>query len=231
MLFGRISSFLHSSRTLSSKNNVPKCQFYGTADLFSEKDGLPKRPVPAYLRFLYSVLPELSAKFPDRSFRENTTMVKKLWESLDQCKKRELTKSYYDELDEYRMARLRYECSIHDGLETEEKQSTIVTKKDKRKLKKLRKVSGRPKKPPTAFLLFLHSKRGTLPKKPAVNWVSEVTLEYKNLKEDEKVKFQEEAKRLNDEYKKSITEWEDKLIKEGQIDIMYKRSKFSKIPD
>lgn len=113
----------------------------------------------------------------------------------------------------------------------------------------MRKLSGRPKRPPTAFLLYLSSKRETFTKGKQApvsvqifflfkecsfrkiflqHTVKSLKIDYQNLTDEEKMKYTSQSKKLFDAYKIAVSNWEEKVIKLGCTDVLRKRSQFHK---
>lgn len=79
---------------------------------------------------------------------------------------------------------------------------------------------GKPKRPPSAFLMF-HVEES----KKAKTDVRNSKIKYDALKETQKIIYKQKAAALHEEYKKSLLAWEKRMASKGMLDLIRNNSK------
>ncbi|XP_008556738.1 transcription factor A, mitochondrial [Microplitis demolitor] len=183
----------------------------------------PKRPLNTFLRFSMLNREEIKKEYPGSSASAITKLLGAKWNLCDKSLKDQLQTEYKEEMNDYSRKLMFYEKS----LTKEQKQ---ILKDLNRKPKMLKKKSeirmrleelGKPKKPPTAFILYMLSKmKDKDPSAKFSEWLGEIAKEWASLSPDKREKYDIESKKLMAQYKNEMTQWEEKMIKMGQIDVV-----------
>uniref|UniRef100_A0A0A9XF38 Transcription factor A, mitochondrial n=1 Tax=Lygus hesperus TaxID=30085 RepID=A0A0A9XF38_LYGHE len=120
----------------------------------------PKRPMSAFLKFSSNIVrPNLIKDNPSLPITQVTKIAAERWKSVDDDTKKKLAKEYQDEMVGYRAAMVEYlkELSTVDSKLLEKHDPKL--RKEKLALKKKRFELGCPKRPLTAYLSYLQTRR------------------------------------------------------------------------
>ncbi|KAL1123232.1 hypothetical protein AAG570_002319 [Ranatra chinensis] len=182
----------------------------------------PKKPVGAFLRFTSKIRPELVQKYPTASITDLVKLAAAEWKNVDSQTKAQLQEETKAEWARYMEECRKYESQLSPGvkLQLENAAKKIQIAKEKKVLKKKREDLGRPKKPPTSFVMFFLSKsaeRGTMPFK---EWQAKMAKAWEELPEAEKSKIIAAHKKETEEYKQRLTDWEKKMVAEGKSELV-----------
>ncbi|XP_011862122.1 PREDICTED: transcription factor A, mitochondrial isoform X2 [Vollenhovia emeryi] len=196
-----------------------------------EKDSLPlkpKKPLNVFLLYYNSIRSKLQEEYPQSKSTELVKKASEKWAQIDPMLKQNLQKQYLEQTSVYKQKLMDYENSLTDEQKMEivqqllKKGHTLKKGEIKQKLMEL----GKPKRPLSAFMLFLQSKR--VAKKPQVShkdWINSVTEEWKDLTLEAKNKYSAEAKDLYEKYKVEVKKWEEDMIqadrRHGSADVLY----------
>ncbi|EGI61366.1 Transcription factor A, mitochondrial [Acromyrmex echinatior] len=94
---------------------------------------------------------------------------------------------------------------------------TLKQNEIKQKLMEL----GKPKRPLSAFMLFMQSKKNTKnPNESYKDWLNNITNEWKNLTMVNKSKYNVEASDLFKKYKIELQKWKEEMIQAGHYNIV-----------
>ena len=144
-------------------------------------------------------------------------LVGQRWDKLDPKNKEKYTTGFREEMDSYNTVVQQYYKSL--STEDREAQQQIKVdkqlRKEKRDKKKRIKELGKPKKPPSPFIQFLHSKvspgAGIEAHKVAAK---EMAITWKGMSEADKGVWISKYHEQLELYNKSLIKWEELMIKQ-----------------
>ncbi|XP_035738719.1 upstream-binding factor 1-like protein 1 [Vespa mandarinia] len=218
--FGRFVSHGSCSHFLNARSSLTSsCQFISTKtkkslerDLFPDK---PKRPLTPFFKYMKIMRPSIVNEFPEYKSAKIVKEISARWALEDPEYKFKLNKEYDTEYKEYMMKVIEYEKSITP--EQREQYMLIKKMSDKKKEYKDVKLFAKPKKPPSAFILYMVSmmktKNSTIKNK---EYVKQLSIQWKAMNEQDKKQFMNQAVKLMDQYNKEKEEWNQKITKEIQ---------------
>lgn len=191
-----------------------------------EKDSLPskpKRPPNVFLQYYSSVKDKLQAEYPHYKPKELVKKASEKWTQVDPTIKQNLQKLYHEQTFIYKQKLMDYENSLTDKQKVEIVQDLLRKGHSAKKAEIKRKLTelGKPKRPLSAFMLFLQNKRVTKkPQESHKDWISNVTNEWKNMTIEAKNKYSAEAKDLLEKYKIEMKKWEEDMIQAGHYNFV-----------
>lgn len=191
-----------------------------------KKDTLPskpKKPLNTFLLYYTSIKNKLQEEYPNS---KQTVIMKKAsekWAQIDPTIKQNFQKQYLEQNSVYKQKLMDYENSLTNKQRVEVIQRLLEQGHTSKKpeIKQRLTELGKPKRPLSAFILFLQNKRIT--KKPQISykdWIYDVTEEWKNMPMEDKNKYNAEAKDLLEKYKIELKKWQEDMIKAGHYDFV-----------
>ncbi|XP_034952241.1 transcription factor A, mitochondrial [Chelonus insularis] len=186
----------------------------------------PKRPLNPFIRFSIEERPKIIAENPGIPNNKVLNLLSQRWAEYNTEQKQSLQQAYRQEMDLYVKEIIEYESLLTDEQKKmikEAREKKLLMKKKNAMKSKLEEL-GKPKKPPSIFISYLISKKNLKKDKvPYTEWVKEVSEEWANLSPDIKEKYAEEHKKLMDQYRHNIIEWEEKMVKLGHTGFVRKK--------
>ncbi|XP_021920824.1 transcription factor A, mitochondrial isoform X1 [Zootermopsis nevadensis] len=197
----------------------------GLKKSLEEKLGLPpkpKKPLTPYFRFMVQIRPNLVQKNPQAKVTDIVKLTAQEWEKADITVRQKLEADYKREMVDFTAAQVKYNKMLTDEQREEIKLAKIdiAESKEKRMLKKKMKELGKPKKPLSAFLLFMNERKDRRGTQPFRDWQVAMGNEWENLPEEEKSQYLTQYKKASEGYKHEIQIWEEKMIRLGHIDVV-----------
>ncbi|XP_011258733.1 transcription factor A, mitochondrial isoform X1 [Camponotus floridanus] len=191
-----------------------------------EKDILPpkpKKPLNAYMQYFLSVKDKLHKEYPNYTQIEIIKKVAEQWSQVDPTIKQNLQKQYMEQSSVYKQKLMEYKNSITDDQQMLIKQELIKKEHalEKSQIKQKLAELGKPKRPLTAFVLFMQDNK--MVKDPQISqqdWMKNMSNEWKNLIIEDKNKYIAKAARLSEKYKIELKNWEENMIREGHQDLL-----------
>ncbi|XP_071551438.1 transcription factor A, mitochondrial-like [Panulirus ornatus] len=205
----------------------------------------PKRPLTPYIRFLMEHQVELKGKYLDMPYKEMNRKILHLWQNLSFDEKNQWSLAYVKDKAEYDVKYTSYMKMLSpeqikciqdlkikrskEKLERREQRMQDLEEKKKRfeeRLKKHQRIQkkkdckdlGKPKPPSPAFTLFLRSVNQE--KGPLKKILREAANRWHNLPEETKALYFQKAKKLQEQYQRDLSDWEDKMFKAGRLDLI-----------
>lgn len=85
------------------------------------------------------------------------------------------------------------------------------------------KELGKPRKPLTAYLMFVSEEIKNHGNEPVQSYMSKVAIKWKELDDNSKAKYIESAAIETNEYQNALLKWENDMIKAGRLDLVRAR--------
>ncbi|PNF23876.1 hypothetical protein B7P43_G13727 [Cryptotermes secundus] len=190
-----------------------------------EKLGLPpkpKKPLTPYFRFMAQIRPAIVQKNPQAKLTDIAKLAGTEWGKADSSVREQLQAEYKREMVDYMAAQVKYNQKLTDEQHEEIKKAKIeiAELKERRLLKKKKKELGKPKRPLSAFLLFMTEKKDERGTQSFKDWQIQMQNEWEKLYEEQKSAYMARSRKLFEEYKREIQIWEEKMIRLGHIDVV-----------
>ncbi|XP_072745474.1 transcription factor A, mitochondrial isoform X1 [Anoplolepis gracilipes] len=183
----------------------------------------PKKPLNVFMQYFLSMKDKLHKEYPNCTQQDLVKKVAKQWAHVEPTVKQNLQKQYMEQHSVYKQKLMDYKNSITDDQqmlikkELVKKEHALEKSQVKQKLAEL----GKPKRPLTAFILFVQDNK--MSKDSHVSqqdWLSNLGKEWKNLTMEAKSKYITDAAQLSEKYKVEIKKWEENMIREGHQDLL-----------
>ncbi|KAL5552367.1 hypothetical protein UlMin_002543 [Ulmus minor] len=197
-----------------------------------KKKGCPekKRPSSPYVLWCKDQWNEIKKENPEAEFKEISIILGAKWKNVSAEEKKPYEEKYQAEKEAYLqiMAKEKREAEAMKLLEEDNKQKTAMelleqylqfkkeAEKDNKKIKK-EKDPLKPKQPMSAFFLFTNERRADLvAEKKSVTEISKITgEEWKNMSEEQKRPYEEEAKKNKEKYMEEMGVYKQKKEEEA----------------
>ncbi|XP_066140520.1 transcription factor A, mitochondrial-like [Euwallacea fornicatus] len=176
----------------------------------------PKRPLTAYFKFLTEKRPALVKTNPSLSNIEIIKTLSQQWSQLNAKEKETYILAALEEKEIYDEKLFKYNAQLTPEHEKILKEIKVEKQKDKikRKVKLENKAEGKPKKPVTAFAIFL--KENFVQGKSVVDSMRDITEKWTKLPESEKQKYQMQWQKNKEKYDADLVSWENRMIAKGK---------------
>ncbi|XP_037038858.1 transcription factor A, mitochondrial-like [Bradysia coprophila] len=189
-----------------------------------EKLGLPakpKKPASAYFRYMNEIRSSVQAKNPKLKSQELVSLIAKMWRSLDANRKEKFAKGFHEESNAYteRMAKYKDSLSEEDARKIKEMRFEKKERKVFLLYKKKCQELGKPKKPASNYIRFFQMQTDRQPKEQHREFVKRTSAKWNALSDTEKAKYSLSSEEEQN-YKKALVQWENKMRKLGHFDIV-----------
>ncbi|VVC29009.1 High mobility group box domain [Cinara cedri] len=181
----------------------------------------PKRPTPPFFQFIHEKKSEVIGEHNLRT-KDTFRILSEMWKLFDVNTKEKMTEAYGKELVKYKENMKNYKESLTDEQKNElfRAKYEALEQKTKRKLKKELKELGKPRKPPTAYILFATEHLKYNRDEPVNKYMVTIAKKWKELDSDKKNKYLEEASDEIDKYNDALIKWEKDMIQAGRLDLV-----------
>ncbi|XP_012219214.1 transcription factor A, mitochondrial isoform X2 [Linepithema humile] len=191
-----------------------------------EKDILPpkpKKPLNPFIQYCLSVKNTLQKEYPDCTYVDVVKRASKQWAQVEPKVKESLKKQYMEQQSIYKQKLQDYENSITSDQKLLIKKELIKKEHawEKSQVKQKLTELGKPKRPLSAFFLFLQNKQSAKdPQVPYKDWTINLSEEWKNMTTEAKEKYVVEATHLYEKYKIELKKWEEDMIQAGHHNLL-----------
>lgn len=182
----------------------------------------PKRPLTPYFKYSQDRRQTLMKEHPDWKITQVTIQCASEWKNLDPSDKEKYETNFKREMEEYAAKYLEYKNSLTD----EHKQAIKLYNRESKKAKlkkekrKAMKDYQKPKKPIGAYMLYILDEVKSYPDKTYIQLMSELKDKWAELSEGAKSKYITEAARRAEQYQEDLKKWENKMIQEGNEELV-----------
>ncbi|XP_038060037.1 transcription factor A, mitochondrial-like isoform X2 [Patiria miniata] len=183
----------------------------------------PKRPSGTFMIFSLEKRQQVIKENPSMNIPEIAKVVGKMWRELSEDEKESYRSQSRQNMEDYMEEMETFKASLTEEEErmleeqTQQAKSNKAKRKHKQELRKLEK----PKRPLTAYSVFLQSKlknaSGSVTGKMAA-----VSKEWKEMSEEEKTTYYESAARTKQDYEAAMVDWEAKMEEQGNMSVIRK---------
>ncbi|XP_046407621.1 transcription factor A, mitochondrial-like isoform X1 [Ischnura elegans] len=182
----------------------------------------PKKPLSPYFRFMAEMRPDLKKSHPDCKVTELAKFLGDKWEKFPQETKQKYLEDYRKDMIVYVDAKNKYEMQLTDDqkLLLKRAKEEMVAAKENRKLKKKMKDLGKPRRPPSAFVMFFSSRQSARGDTPYKEWVSKLGKEWSDMPPELKATYHRQFSSAMESHRRQIHEWEERMIRMGHIDLV-----------
>ncbi|XP_058805307.1 transcription factor A, mitochondrial isoform X2 [Phymastichus coffea] len=209
--------------------NASNCRNLLTSNVlkgkFLEKIGVPlppKKPLNPYIKFVKELRPKVVQNQPDLKATDIVKVMAEEWRNCDPELKKSYQKKFLLEMQDYLAALEKYNNSISKEQRDLIDAAKVKQKKHLEQTKILAKQEelGKPKKPFSPFLGYLEEKKAYWKDGNYQAFLKEMSQEWKNMSDDLKQKYVMKTKAQMDKYKEEIMKWEERMIREGHLDVV-----------
>ncbi|XP_025410455.1 transcription factor A, mitochondrial [Sipha flava] len=185
----------------------------------------PKKPNPPFFLYLQEKRQEVTEKH-NLSLKDAVRVVSEMWKNVDSENKQKMNEVYNKELEKYKKNVELYKQSLTEDQKNElfRLKYEQIEQRTKRKLKKELKDLGKPRKPLTAYLMFVSEEIKNHGNVPVQIYMTTIANKWKEMDENTKSKFIKAALQENDKYNNALLDWENKMIKAGRLDLVRPRA-------
>jgi len=177
---------------------------------------VPKRPSGPFAQFVSEEFVKVKKRYPAMNTPAIMKQLGQDWAKMPQGKKESLLSKFEAEKVKYQkqMSLLPPEA-IEKALQEKQDKKVAATSQE---LKKLLSSLGKPKKPSSAYLLFVEAQRSNLPKGlPPTEAVKRLAAEWNALPEFKKAPYEAKRVLLKTEHEKAMKVWNAKMEREGKV--------------
>ncbi|XP_014287507.1 transcription factor A, mitochondrial [Halyomorpha halys] len=190
-----------------------------------EKLGIPsrpKRPPSGFMIYASERRPILIQQNPDKKLTELVKIITQEWRNLDKSKKDEFQERFKKKWMKYLEETKKYDESLSPGekerIKIEKEEAKIL--QAKKILKKKRSELGCPKKPGSSYMYFMQSKLSERHNESFMDFQQKLKVQWKDLPESEKKKYEEMYKKDMEEYREKMAEWNKQMLAMGNRDVV-----------
>lgn len=204
------------------------CSFVYVPRLFSSSTGYPKKPLTSFIRFSQERLPEFRAQHPDVRYKQLFKIMSQVWKELPESEKKVYEDAYRADWNVYKKELDRIKKQLTpDQLASleEEKIQKLLKKKNitKRELTAL----GKPKRPRTAYNLYVAERFQEIQDDSSQNRMKTVNENWKILSSSEKQEYIQRAEDDKIRYDNEMKLWEEQMSEVGRQDLIRFKTKSS----
>jgi hypothetical protein len=215
-----VEALLESLGSDEFKNQLKDLLKQGMPKQAGEKklkdENAPKRPKSGYMFFAEKKRPEIKKDQPELKMVEISKVIGERWKSAVPA-----TKEKYNKKSENDKLRYKEEMASYKRPSDEVLLTQKINQKKKRgkqasgdKKKRTKKPEGAPTRGKSAYLFFCQANRAEVkeanPSFKATEVMAELGRMWKELPDEEKVEFEEQAAEAKEKYLQEKTEWEEK---------------------
>jgi len=160
---------------------------------------------------------------------EVSRVIAEKWKEADPNLKLELQMETVKEFAAYAKAMQEYNSSLteQDKGIIESNKIKVDEEKNKKKIRKEIKASGRPKKPRNGYLLYLEKRFPQLDKTAShTEIIAKISKEWNLLDAGTKSHYETMHKKSVEQYELDLMEWEQKMIDQGKEYLIKKKAQF-----
>ena len=191
---------------------------------------LPKRPATPYNLFVAEQFPALKKNFPSLKAPEIMKKIGVQWGSTPKGRKDAMGSAYGVELAKWRKEVSALPEEVKEAAKQEKLDKKVQSSALELKVscpgvpspspctQRLVQSLGKPKKPNSAFLLFMAERRPSMPQglKPTET-ISRMAAEWKGLPEKKKAIYERKAEELRAAHDKALRTWTAKMERQGKL--------------
>ncbi|XP_055680850.1 transcription factor A, mitochondrial [Lutzomyia longipalpis] len=230
MFLHRVGSVISPLRgLLSAKTTLPLVQNAQNVSSKSAEERLglppkPKKPLTPYFRFMKEIRPKILAENNQISMTDVLKNVAKQWATVDDVRRQKYQEEFKKDQAVYLQKMTQYKSKLTD----EQKENIQIMKesiaeaKEKREFRKKLRQLGKPKRPQSAFLIFLNDERKKNPQKGAATreWLNEAAAKWTNLPQKTKDTYVQVSTANREKYQEELGKWEKQMVKQGHLDVV-----------
>ena len=215
-----VEVLLESFKSDEVKNQLKNLIKQGMPKQTGEKklkdENAPKRPKSGYMFFAEKKRPEIKDAQPELKMIEISKVIGERWKDSTPSTKEKYNNKSEKDKQRYKLEMESYERPTDEVLLTQK-----INQKKKRgkpssgeKKKRSKKPEGAPTRGKSAYLFFCQANRPEVkeanPSFKATELMAELGRMWKELPDEEKVEFEEQAAEAKEKYLQEKTEWEEK---------------------
>ncbi|XP_004607685.1 transcription factor A, mitochondrial isoform X2 [Sorex araneus] len=196
---------------------------------FSSTTGYPKKPMTSYVRFSKEQLPLFKAQNPDAKNSELIRKIAQLWRELPDSDKKVYEDAYRAEWEAYKEEINRIQKQLTPSQIVSLEKEILQKRMKKKALLKKRELTllGKPKRPRSAYNIFIAERFQDAKESSSQNKLKSVNENWKNLSSSQKQVYIQRAEDDKVRYYNEIKAWEEQMVEAGRTDLLRRKTKSS----
>ncbi|XP_063697636.1 zinc finger protein 234-like [Culicoides brevitarsis] len=187
----------------------------------------PKRPLSPFFLYMFETRPKYASENPQLKAIQVSQELAKNWRELDASKKTRYVQEYEKEKQKYAVEITKYNSKLTPEMKEslQNARRKLVEDRARRVIKARSKDLGKPKRPLSGYMVFVTQMRSVDPKKSTeklTEYVKRISMKWNKMSEVEKKPYLDEGDKKIAQYKIDLEKWEQRMIKEGNLDLVRK---------
>ncbi|XP_055976751.1 transcription factor A, mitochondrial [Sorex fumeus] len=189
----------------------------------------PKKPMTSYVRFSKEQLPLFKAQHPDAKNSELIKKIAQLWRELPDSEKKVYEDAYRAEWEAYKEELSRIQKQLTPSQIVSLEKEILQKRLKKKALLKKRELTllGKPKRPRSAYNIFMAERFQETKDSSSQNKLKAVNENWKNLSSSQKQVYIQRAEDDKVRYYNEIKAWEEQMVEAGRTDLLRRKTKSS----
>lgn len=222
-LLAKSFSVLSCTSTVARCTSVLPAAYINTVKcLTSQASGPPKRPLNGFMRYVQQQKPIVTSQNPDIKSVDAIRKIAHQWKIMSPEQKQPFEEAFVKAKEQFKVDLERYKAQLTPAQvqqEALEKRQKLVKRKAIRKKRELNSL-GKPKRPRTSFNIFMsehfeEAKGATVQAK-----MKSLLEDWKNLFNHQKQVYKQLAEDEKIRYKNEMKSWEDHMVEIGREDLL-----------
>ncbi|PVD27936.1 hypothetical protein C0Q70_10512 [Pomacea canaliculata] len=175
----------------------------------TQSSDAPKKPPKPFVKFLKEKISEIKMNDPGISPSEINKTASRMWRQLGPEGQRTYRLQSREEYVDYKKKNSQY-LGEEQAAQLDKSAENVSIRKLKRKHEM--RILGKPKQPPTAYQMFMRSSWLEQDGSSVAQKSKVLAANWHNMPEEEKKKYEEDARLEKDKYLKELKEWEEQMM-------------------
>lgn len=229
-LFACGANILVKQVGVSSSSSFARCMVAACRSLSAASAQRPKRPLTSYMRFVEQQRPLVVRQNPGLKVVDIVKRVAQQWRALSPEQKRPFEEASRADHAQYKVDIAQYKSQLSPAQSAalkEEKRQKLAKRKSIRHKRELT-LLGKPKRPRTAFNIFMSENfaqaRGTSMQAKLIS----MTNDWKKMRISERQVYSQLAEDDQIRYRNEMKSWEEHMIEIGRDDVVRRKRATSK---
>ncbi|CAE1309009.1 TFAM [Acanthosepion pharaonis] len=174
----------------------------------------PKRPVSSFFEFMLNNRQDIITNNPGISTKDVVRRSAEMYKNLSDGDRKVLQDRAGERMQQYKQQYKAFKNALTPEQLTAMKENRIKKReiRTKRKKKEVERKYGRPKRPMNAYAIFTRAYKVERGNMPFVEFSKKLSSMWKNMPEDEKAIYIEEARLERERYAEEIIDWEELML-------------------
>ncbi|KAG9484968.1 hypothetical protein GDO78_008197 [Eleutherodactylus coqui] len=216
---GALSAFQHTTTRWFSKQQL--------------EEGLPKRPLSSFFRFVSEHRPTLAKQYPEAKLTEISKILALEWKGLSESARKRYVEAANEELSKYKSEVRKYKENLNPlelQLLNEKKKERLVKRKHIRHRRELT-ILGKPKGARSAYNIYMSENFQETKGISMTEKMKHLQEDWKRLPQSQKQMYVQLAQDDRIRYENEMKAWEEQMLEIGREDLIRLKAKKRLIKD